>query len=208
MIPGQSLSNPTIWNLYIPPDDVTPYLSIKSLQIGGVGISDPTQGLEYQTWTLSLVASNVLLDTFMLSSPNTPATQVYQLPSGQSASSCSLAFDQNMKYAIGYMQDTGGYLWWYNATIPGYQLIFLGSGITSVQLTMDDKRSAQTGAGTNDIICAYTDTNNLYYRQLRDRFQAQYTLAFPVSIPKPTLLKVGMNEDWRLQFYLQGNLYQ
>lgn len=208
MIPGQSLSNPTIWNPYIPPDDVIPYLPTQSLQLGGIGLSDPTQGLEVQDWTLDLVASNILLDTFVISAPNTPTTQLYQLPSGQSASTCSLAFDQNMKPAIGYMQDSGGYLWWWDATIPAYQVLFLGSTITSVQLTMDDKRSAQTGAGTNDIICAYTDSNNLYYRQLRDRFQTQYTLAFPVGLPNPQLLKVGMNEDWRLQFYLQGNLYQ
>lgn len=208
MIPGHSLSNPTIWSPYIPPDGITPYLATQSLQLGGIGLSDPSQGLEVQDWILSLVASNVLLDTFVVSSPNTSVTQLLQLPAGQSASTCSLAFDQNMNPAIGYMQDTGGYLWWYNATIPGYQTLFLGSSIVSVQLTMDDKRSSQTTAGTNDIICAYTDSNNLYYRQLRDRFTIQYTLAFPVGLPNPVLLKVGMNEDWRLQFYLQGNLYQ
>lgn len=208
MIPGNSLSTPTVWNPYIPPDDIVPYLPTRSFQLGGIGISNPSQGLEVQDWTLNLVASNVLLDTFILSAPNTPPTQIYQLPPGHSASTCSLAFDQNMQYAIGYAGDTGGFLYWYDAVIPGYQLIPLGSSVTSVQLTMDDKRAAQTTAGTNDIICAYTDSNNLYYRQLRDRFTIQYTLAFPVGLPNPTLLKVGMNEDWRLQFYLQGNLYQ
>lgn len=207
MIPGQSLSSPSEPATYIPPDGNQPYLPTVSYQLGGIGISDPTAGLENQVWTLQLTASDKLLDTFILSAPNTDPTVIYQLPAEESASTCSLAFDQNMKYAIGYMQDSGGYLYWYNATVPGYQVLSLGEDVTSVQLTMDDKRAAQTGAGTNDIICAYTDLNNLYYRQLRDRFQTEYVLRSMKDIPNPILAKVGMHEKWRLQFYLQKNVY-
>jgi hypothetical protein len=207
MIPQKSLSNPTLQDSYIPPDNQSPYSAMVSLQLGGIGISDPSQGLEYQTWTLAL-SGNPTANEFWLSAPNTPATLIYQLPSGQSANMCSLAFDQNMKYAIGYTTDSGGFLYWYNATIPGYQLLFLGASIISVQLTMDDKRSAQTRAGTNDIICAFTDTKNLYYSQLRDRFTIQYTLSSNIPLINPKLFKVGMNEKWRLQFFLEGDLYQ
>lgn len=206
MIPNNSMSSVIEYAPYIPPDG-PPYESLVSMQRGGIGLSDPTAGLEYQDWTLTCTGDPWPTD-FYISAPNTPSTLLYSLIAPEVAQTCSLAFDPNMHPAIAWESDTGAYLRWWNATIPDYEVLYLGSDVTSVQVTLDDKREAQAGAGNDDIICAYTRSNNLYFRQLRDRFTIEYLLLLNVPLANPKVIKVGMHEDWRLQFYMQGTLYQ
>lgn len=167
-------------------------------------MSDPTAGLEYQPWMLT-VAGSPFPNQFVLSAPNFSPTVIYTYPN---IIQCSLAFDPNMHAAIAYTAQDGPQLWWYNATLPGYNVLTLPAGSQNPQVTLDDKRDLQQREGTIDIILTYTRDNNLYYRQLRDRFTIEYLLMLNVPISNPYVIKVGMNNGWRLQWTIGGNLYQ
>lgn len=206
MIPNQALSVPAVPDNFLPVD-VQPYELLVSYQMGGIALSDPSQGLDYQNWRLEAVGipANSPPSHMYVSAPNTPQTLLLTAINIQS---CSLAFDQNMKPAIAYIDYVGPKLWWYDGSIPGYTIIDLDPNITSVQITLDNKLPMASLTNTSDLILAYTMNNNLYYSQQRDRFTVQYLLMQNVPLANPKVGKVGMNIGDRLQFYIYGSLYQ
>jgi len=205
MMPGNVLSTTLMYASYLPPDNITPSL-ITSYQLGGIGLSDASQGLQVQTWTLT-IAGPLTLNDMVISSPNTPATVLLSKPN---VTSISLAFDQNMKPCIAYVSQGNAYFWWYDTTIPGYTIIALPAGTTTPQCTFDDKRKVSINIGKSDIILCYLLNNDLYMRQERDRFTIDYVLRVSVGndIPNPSLLKIGMNNIGRLEFTITGSLWQ
>jgi len=205
MMPGNALSTTLMYAPYLPPDNITPSLTT-SYQLGGIGLSDASQGLQVQTWTLT-IAGPLTLNDMVISSPNTPATVLLSKPN---VTSVSLAFDQNMKPCIAYVSQGNAYFWWYDNTIPGYTIITLPAGSTSPQCTFDDKRKVSINLGKSDIILCYLLNNDLYMRQERDRFTIDYVLRVSVGndIPNPSLLKIGMNNIGRLEFTMSGSLWQ
>lgn len=205
MISPSTLSNPTpIYTPYIPPDG-SPVTSLTDVTLGGIGIQDPSQGLEVQTWSLQVVP-NGLNGDFYISAPNTSATYMF---SRINATWGRLAFDQNMFPFIAYIDTYGAGYYWYNPVISGFQFVVMASDVTNPCCTMDDKRPISTRVGSNDIILTYVRNNSLYYRQQRDRYATEYLLYNNINniIPNPTVWKVGMNTGMRLQFLLHGNLY-
>lgn len=205
MMPGNALSIPTLWSPYLPPDNITPSLTV-SYQEGGISLSDASQGLQVQVWTLS-IEGPVISNDLVISAPNTlPAI----LLSAPNVTQISLAFDSNMKPCIGYTSQGNAYFWWYDTTIPGYTTITLPATSTFPQCTLDDKRKVSLDLGISDIILCYLLNNNLYMRMQRDRFLIDYVLRTSVSndIPNPSLMKVGMNTNLRLDFTVNGNLWQ
>ena len=205
MMPGNALSTTFMYAPYLPPDNILPSLTT-SYQLGGIGLSDASQGLQVQTWTLT-IAGTVTLNDMVISSPNTLATVLLSKPN---VTSVSLAFDQNMKPCIAYVSQGNAYFWWYDNTISGYTIIALPAGSTSPQCTLDDKRAVSINLGKSDIILCYLLNNNLYMAQERDRFTIAYDLRTSVGndIPNPSLLKVGMNTIGRLEFTVGGSLWQ
>lgn len=207
MIPNQSLSNPTpIWSPYIPPDDeLTVITATKDVELGGIGIQDPSQGLEVQTWTLQIIP-NGLNGDFYLSAPNTPPTYLF---SRTNATWCRLAFDQNMFPFISYIDINGAGYYWYDPIAHSFAFVTMASDVTYPCCTLDDKRPLATVVGSSDIILTYIRGINLYYRQQRDRYGTEYLLQSNVNLvlPNPSVWSVGMNEGMRLQFLYHGNLY-
>lgn len=204
-MPGNSLSNPTIWNAYLPPDNIAPSYTV-AYQEGGIGLSDASQGLQVQPWMLT-IAGPITSNDMVISSPNTAPTVLLSKPN---VTEVSLAFDQNMKPCIAYVSQGNSYFWWYDNTIPGYSIITLPAGSTNPRCTLDDKRSVSINLGTADIILCYLLNNNLYMRMERDRFTIDYDLRTSVGndIPNPSLQKIGMNSKLRLEFTVFGNLWQ
>ena len=70
------------------------------------------------------------------------------------------------------------------------------------KLTYDDFRETQTNL--SDILLVYinTQTNQLCYRMLRDRYTIEYVLSDVVKHTR--LVRVGMADNFRLKFKLQG----
>jgi hypothetical protein len=204
MIPNHALSQKLMWAPFQYPDNI-PVFNTTDYQMGGIGLSDASQGLQVQAWFLSL-SGTPASNNVVISAPNTQPIILFSAPN---ITEISLAFDQNMKAAVAYVSQGNPYFWWYDATIPGYTVLSLPAGATSPRCTLDDKRIKEINLGLSDIILAYIYNNNLCYRQLRDRFTIEYVLQSNLSnlIPNPTLNKIGMNTVERLQFQLFGNLW-
>lgn len=157
---------------------------------GGIAINDASQGLNVQRWRARLIDGDVIVDA--------PAVDEFTLISGAGITEISLAFDQNMRPALAYMESGSAKLRWYDSTVPGYDIITLPAGSATPRITMDDKRTTQ--AGISDIILAYVRSGTLYYRQQRDRFLTEYALTTGITTG---LIKIGMNNRLRLQFMLE-----
>ena len=115
----------------------------------------------------------------------------------------NLAFDQNMRPFFAYVENGQAKFRWYDTVLGANRITDLGPNDYSPRCCMDDKREMQTSLGSNDIILAYMRAGALYYRQQRDRFENEYLLHADVNAK---FLRIGMNKEWRLQFYFEGVL--
>lgn len=202
MIPLNKLATTPTYAPFIYPDGI-PTDNTYCYQLGGIALSDPSQGLMVQVWYLEITGMGT---TATLSSPNTLPTNLFTVAD---LTWVSLAFDSNMKPAVSYISYGNAYLWWYDATIPGYNIITLPSGSVNPCCTFDDKRPDSVEAGQSDIILSYINNNNLYFRQQRDRFLIEYFLKGSISSlsPNPQLTKIGMNVKYYLQFEFNSGIY-
>jgi hypothetical protein len=134
----------------------------------------------------------------MLSAANTPRKVLFSSPSIREI---SLAFDQNMRPAVAYMEGDQAKLWWYDTQVAGEVFTDLPAGSTSPKACLDDKREMETAL--SDIIVAYIRERGLRFRAQRERFLIEHTLAENLDA---TLVRVGMNSKNRLQFELLPNV--
>lgn len=188
MLPQAVLSSQVISGAFLPPDDAAFNPEIDR-ELGGVALNDSSQGLQVQVWELTVSGDDLVI------SAETVAPSVVLTRPGTTW--VSLAFDQNMRIAIAYVQNDVAKFYWYDGTLPGYRDDTLAAGITDPRLALDDKRFLQRQL--SDIILAYTRNGNLYFRAQRDRYTIEYLLATGVV---GRLRRVGMNTQRRLQFEL------
>jgi len=160
---------------------------LRDYEDGGIALNDPSQGLEYQQWHARLINNQVLVTA--------PNTAEFVLFSESGLEEISLAFDQNMRYCLAYVQSGQAKMKWYDTTVGNFSTLTLPSGSITPRVALDDKRSSQLG--NSDIILAYVRDCNLYFRKQRDRFLIEYLLSSNVGYG---LMKVGMNTLQRFQF--------
>ena len=203
MIPNNVLAVQTERAQYLPPDDA-PTDNLTSYEDGGIGIQDPSQGLQVQTWTLTSDSQGVYL-----SAPNTPKTRLFTLGDigaargkipGTPITEVSLAFDQNMRPFVAFVADALAGFWWFNSqtntmTFTDLATDVAGNKALTPRCCLDDKRPRESG--NSDIILAYVRANVLYFRMQRDRYGVEYQLMDNAFF---TLDQVGMNRKGRLQF--------
>lgn len=160
-------------------------------EMGGRALNDPSAGLRVKLWRARVEGNLVYLG---------PVDETEQVMFVRpDITEVSLAFDQNMRPTIAYVQDGQARLWWYDSAAAG--MVFTPyPGISNPRLTLDDKRPGQ--ASNSDVIMAYIRAGGLYYRQQRDRYQTEYQLA--ASLPCGGLASVCMNTGGRLQFAFGG----
>jgi hypothetical protein len=205
VIPTNALSTSVVFGRFLSPDNL-PVDDTVDYELGGVGLSDASQGLMYQTWTAYI--SGTIGDpgtAVYIKAPNTADQLLFSL---DGLTAISLAFDQNMHPFIAYTASGVSGFWWYDATIPGQIFTDLPVGSSVSKCSLDDKREVATLTGTSDILIVYIRTDNLYYRQERDRYLTERILLADVSthLIAPRVGKVGMTEVGRVQFYLYGSL--
>jgi hypothetical protein len=101
-------------------------------------------------------------------------------------------------------------IWWYNATIPGYEFVLLADGAKCPKATLDDKRPLATLTASSDIIVAYIYAGDLMMVIQRDRFLTPRTLMVNVDqiVINPSVNKIAMTKNNRVQILIAGNLYQ
>lgn len=158
---------------------------------GGVAVNDASQGLDVHDWRINVEPNGDVRLT-----PDGGAGTV--LFSTADISEIALAFDQNMRPAVGYVQDGMLKLRWYDTTVSAYRVVEFFQA-KNPKLTLDDKRRSRSGEA--DIIFAYVRNRALYYRQQRDRFEVEYLLQDNLA-PDEKLVNIGMSRNWRLQFQM------
>jgi hypothetical protein len=190
MLPDNRVSTTVVSGRFLPPDDQRT-LRLVDQEMGGVGLNDPSAGLQYQMWTLSYVGGSDVTVT-----PQSGASTVLFSLTG--ITELALAFDQNMCATVTYRREGVLYLRWWDSTVSGYVTSDFGAGY-SPRLTLDDKRDSQRA--NSDIIFAYIQGNALKYRQQRDRFLTERVLRSDLD-GSTRLRTIGMNRNYRLQFEL------
>lgn len=186
MLPDGVLSTTALPASFLSPRDA-PIVPLIDYELGGVGVSDPSQGLMIKSWRMQWIAGDFVLDA-----PGVAPAVVLSKPN---VKNFSFTFDQNMKVFITWTDDLGCWYWWYDATLPGYSTVQLAADAQTPKCSLDDKRIHQLSV--SDIILAYMRSGSLYYRQQRDRFGVEYLLKSDVG---GYLRRVGMNRVWRFQF--------
>lgn len=158
---------------------------------GGVGLNDPSEGLQVQTWAGYASGDNIIFED-----EGGATTVVTTVPGGVRA--LSISFDQNMRPHVAYVDSAGlANLYWYD-TILAMPVTTPFPGITNPRLAHDDKRRMESGS--SDIILAYVRDAGLYYRQQRDRFDTERVL--DPAIGALRLRNVAMGTNHRLHFIL------
>lgn len=200
MIPGNTLSSQFIDNPYIYPDDLK-VSKIKDYEMGGRGLQDASTGLQVQVWTLEVQNGT----DAVISSPNTAATKLFSLPS---LTEVSLAFDQNMFPFVAYVSQGNAGYYWYDATVSAFKFSSLPTGTKTPRCCLDDKRDLATRNGTSDILLTYLNNANWFFRMQRDRYGVEYFLKDLSSMINPELIKLGMDQEFRVRFKVQDALFQ
>ena len=177
------------------PDDLGRTDKLIDYERGGIALNDPGQGLNVLNWRVQVIGDEVRV------SPE-PYSSDTLLFSGAEITEASLAFDQNMRPVVAYVQAGVTKLWWYDSSIPG-QTVTTYSNSRSPFLTMDDKR--EIGGGQNDILMFYLKgTADLYYRRQRDRYNTEFfvcTFARPIN----QITRVGLGRGLRLQIEVESS---
>lgn len=159
-------------------------------ELGGVGLSDPSQGLLVQQWTLRYEGGD-----FLLSAENVPETLLFSRPG---VVQIGLAFDNNMAPFVAF-EDAGGVAYHWFDPQQGQFVIsdYLPAGSHSPCCTLDEKRELLDS--WRDIILAYLRDGNLYYRQQRDNYGTERLLTDEYDLTR--LSAVGKNRQNSLQFW-------
>lgn len=189
-------SIPVVEHFYSPDDLETEYLL--DYEQGPVALNDPSEGLQYQSWTLRYYTDT---GDFVIEAPNTAPTIIHNVAG---VTQLSLAFDQNGNPFIAYVANDVAKYHWFDPAIPGDTDTNLPANSLTPRCCTDDKRYLAAEAAVSDVILMYVLNDNLYARWERDRYTVQYPIEVPFLHPRtgnPAVLKrVGMNKLNRLQW--------
>lgn len=197
MLPDNVLSTTPVLSAFESPDSLERLSLTVDREMGGTALNNPTDGLLVQAWRAWLDGSDVRCATEAAAASGSPGTILF---TAAGITELSLTFDQNMRPAVAFVASGVAKLWWYDS-VAGGQTTTTFATVTSPFLTLDDKRPKQQGP--SDILMFYVRSGVLYYRQQRDRFNVEYTLA---TVPLATRVwRLGMGRGLRLQIELTDN---
>lgn len=191
MLPDDTLIEFEGANFLPPRDKVTS--AIESWALGGIALSDTSEGITYQ-WRGYIDGKAIRLQ-------RDGSEAITILSFTGSVTELSIAFDQNMRPIIAYVEDGIAKLYWYDASASqNITTDFVGA--TNPRLALDDIR--QFNIGNSDVIFAYiADSNRLCYRLQRERYGIEHTLRTDDSktlIAPLKLFEIGMSTDNRFLF--------
>jgi hypothetical protein len=161
----------------------------RALHRGGIAIGDPSQGFDVQTWTAE---TNGLVVT--LAAGAGAATPLF---TGTGITELSLAFDQNMRPFVAFVEGGIARFRWFDPTANDFVVTTLPAGAVSPRCTLDDYRPMQLAR--SDIIIAYLVGRTLFFRAQRDRYLVEYLLQTGMF---NRLQSVSMGLNNRLHFVL------
>ena len=195
-LPGDALSATAAPSALLSPDILGRPSRVIDYERGGIALNDGTQGLDVQDWRARLVGNEIRVAP----EPYDTETTLLTLAG---ITELSLAFDQNMNPAIAYLQLGQAKLYWYSTSLGAMTTTILDADVRSPFVCMDDKRAAATSMGINDVLLFYLRSNRLCYRQQRESYGTERTLAW-FEGSSVTIKKAGMNNGLRMQIELVG----
>lgn len=201
MMPDNALSSIFIRRPFLRPDNLDPSEG-QDHEIGGIGISDPSQGLRVQVWHIRWIGNKVAI--FSDTQPDRLLFQTDGI-----IRRASLAFDQNMRPTVAFTEKlfTGlrNRLYWYDPTINQHTFMALPEDALYPAVSLDDTNIEHTDI--SDILLAYiNEVGELIVLRQRDRFLVPYT--YDAGLPKDSYVeKVGMHAGNRFQFKVAVPIY-
>jgi len=184
------------------PDDFVSDITLIEREMGGVAVSDPSQGINVNVWQSSY--SNTT-GTVYLKNLDTGIT--YTIISGvMNMTDLSFAFDANMRPNLGYrLSNCNSYIRYYDTITEAFVTRQLPAGAGAPKLTHDDKRDDMVLLNVTDVMVYYILNNVLYFLVQRERFNTVHQAATLTS--GATLVKVGMSNDLRLLVQIHNGTF-
>ncbi len=185
MMPGGVLSAITIQGSFVEPNRKRREPLI-DYEMGGVGLQDPSGGLQYQLWTIESNGTDVYVRA-----EHVAPVLLFSRPG---ITRVTLGFDLNMRVHAAFVQNGVSWLWWYDSQ-AGAMIFTAYPDASYPTLGTDEKRSSELA--NSDLLFAYMRGQNLCVRMQRDRFLIEY--AYPIG-RNAELVAIGMNSANRFQF--------
>lgn len=170
---------------------------LEDYELGGVGVSDASLGLQFQVWHLTYDddKKSATYGDFTLT-PEKTLTPVTSINVAEVVN-CGFCFDQSMRPAICYELDNGNsYFYWYDSFLAQFVTTQLPAGSFSPRMCLDDHRETQSG--TSDMILAYLRAGTVYFRMQRDRFDTEYI--WDTGVGGGPLYTLGMTTNNRVRY--------
>lgn len=166
------------------------YALTESWELGGVGLSDTSQGLGSHTWRAWTDGKAIYIQRSDL-----PKDTSKTLLAAPDITEVDLTFDQNMRPVLVYVSGGIAKLYWYD-TVSQSQTITDFPNVQNPRVSLDDKRAFNTA--NSDVIFAYINNDQLCCRYQRERYGIEHVLhQLP---PKTELVKIGMGTANRFLF--------
>lgn len=163
-------------------------------ELGGVALSDASQGQQIRIWKARISEGGKYI---LLGAEGIPEILKYEAASFGTLTEVSLAFDQNMKPTIAFVEAGQAKFLWYDSDVEAEVITTLATDVRNPRISLDEKRP--DFGTTNDVILSYTRGSNLYVRVGRDRYTIEYLIQ--TGIPTSRILwKTGMSLAFRFQW--------
>ncbi|MDH0276394.1 MULTISPECIES: hypothetical protein [unclassified Stenotrophomonas] len=155
-------------------------------ELAGVALGDASSGLQVRLWTIEVKG-----DDAVLSAEGVAPVVLFSRPG---MTEIALAFDQNMRAHVAFVQVGMAWLWWYDSQVN--QMVFTSfPGMSNPRLATDEKRGSELSV--SDVVLSYMSGGNLCCRIQRERFTVERVLT---AAPGLQLVSVAKNAGNRLQW--------
>jgi hypothetical protein len=175
------------------PKDIVQATDLVYNDLGGVDISDGSQGLNVAEWSVFYGNNNQVILRKLPSGPE------YPLFTRQGIRQLSLCFDNNSRPVVGFSTRSGtAVVYFYDAQVADYNTFVIPEVSKRPVVNNDDKRRDFLETGNTDVWCYYIKEDTLHYRLLRDRFTIEYTLG-TFNQTDLEITRVGETTENRIQ---------
>ena len=192
MMPANALSSVPLPSSFLAPKDVVKQPLI-DLFLGGVDINNASQGLQSKVWTAGYISAAVLFSA--------QGVGPYTIITVPGITWLTATVDQLMNPFIAYQTSAGTFFRWFDTVASSFVTTQLPAGAVLPYCMLDDPRPLE--ASSSDIILAYVNGGNLYFRAQRERFGTEHLLG---NIGTQVFTQMGMNKLYRMQFQFQAPL--
>ena len=195
-LPGNTFFDGGTGSEFLVPDNFIPIIPTVDRELGGIALSDPSQGLQVQDWECSWNALTDNIEVYPVGS--TTKTAIINAPL---VTKVSLAFDANMRPYIAYCSDGVNYFRWYDAAAGDYTTTTFAAE-RDLCVTHDIKTFELVQSNVTDVLLFYLRGDGVFYRRQRDRYTIEYRIA-TLSNNLAKLAGVGLSRENRIQLQLE-----